>query len=82
MTVSYSAHRIAQWGLSLLCDLLFMMYVKYQSIAYIFMLTFDKFCDCVGIHPTFVKKKFKKSLDVWKKGLTFAAVILKTIFLP
>ena len=69
MTVSYSAHSIAQWGLSLLCDLLFMMYVKYQSIAYIFMLRFDKFCDCAGTHPTFVKKSSRKVWTFGKKSL-------------
>ena len=56
-------------GLSLLCDLLFMMYVKYQSIAYIFMLTFDKFCDCVGTHAQFVKKSSRKVWTFEKKGL-------------
>jgi hypothetical protein len=49
---------------------IFFIYLNIQSFAYIFLLTFDKFYDCVGAHIPFVKKS---SLNVWafgKKGLS------------
>ena len=43
-----------------------LIYLKFQSIAYIFMLTFDNFCGCVGTQCTFVKKKCQKSWSLKK----------------
>ena len=53
-----------------------------KTFAPLFLLTGVKYYLFAPTHLTLVKKKFQKDLEISKKNLTFAAVILKTIFSP
>lgn len=53
-----------------------------KTFAPLFLLTGVKYYLFAPTHLTLVKKSFKKIWRYQKKSLTFAAVILKTIFSP
>ena len=53
-----------------------------KTFAPLFLLTGVKYYLFAPTHLTLAKKKFQKDLEISKKSLNFAAVILKTIFSP
>ena len=55
---------------------------KMKTFAPLFLLTGVKYYLFAPTHLTLAKKKFQKDLEISKKSLIFAAVILKTIFSP